>query len=574
MAMMISKFHKLVQSKKVWGAFAVLISCAFIFAFNGARGSGSNGADAGKEVLGTIGGKDVTQREFALAVRDSKLAYVLMTNSAIPNSEEVYRELTNSAWQRLVLLNRAEQMGIEAPRNLVDQWVARLFTNPETSQFDESYMANFLNEILPSLNIRCSQEEFDEFGRRQIVLGMLQDMVTQGALVAEQEVEDAFHLVNDELTVAYAVLPLAAAPNPEVTPEDAVEYYNANTKEFSYPAKTKVNLVAFSAADYTNAVTATDEEIAQSYEMNKQFYANPLPEGVTNVTEITYQPLEEVKDSIAAELIQKKAMTLAGQSADQFMVSMGSGSVPLATVAENAGISVVSPYPFAMDEPMNKVNESERYAKQLSRLAFSLPTRAQSPNRCFSNSLRCENGYYIMEVTERFEAMLPERFEDVEEKVMERVIKIAKGKAYGDLVLQKVEDAEQAIAAGQTFEEVMKTAGLEISTVGPFSQKTLPPQRELSYMIQYGTITQDVLVELGSLTQALGSVNKIDLGEDGYALTYVAEKNAADFLTASADEIASINAKLRQAKGMALFDDWKKAAMKSDLKLEPTQNKG
>ncbi|MDA3835410.1 MAG: hypothetical protein PF495_18695 [Spirochaetales bacterium] len=59
MAMMISKFHRLVQSKKVWGAFAVLISAAFIFTFNGARSGGSK-QKSGNETAGKLFGEIVS----------------------------------------------------------------------------------------------------------------------------------------------------------------------------------------------------------------------------------------------------------------------------------------------------------------------------------------------------------------------------------------------------------------------------------------------------------------------------------------------------------------------------------
>ena len=45
MAMMISKFHKIIQSKIVWTAFAVLISIAFVGVYTGSKGSKQQARD-------------------------------------------------------------------------------------------------------------------------------------------------------------------------------------------------------------------------------------------------------------------------------------------------------------------------------------------------------------------------------------------------------------------------------------------------------------------------------------------------------------------------------------------------
>ena len=66
MAMMISKFHKLIQSKVVWTVFAVLISVAFVTVYTGASSSGG-GADPAKELkkpVGVLWGNKISLEEF------------------------------------------------------------------------------------------------------------------------------------------------------------------------------------------------------------------------------------------------------------------------------------------------------------------------------------------------------------------------------------------------------------------------------------------------------------------------------------------------------------------------------
>ncbi|MCK5676717.1 MAG: hypothetical protein KAH99_06845, partial [Verrucomicrobia bacterium] len=78
-AMMISKFHKIIQSKIVWTAFAILISVAFVGIYTGQKASGGNQrVDTKKEVVGRLYGEDVSRFEYGKAYQSVYVMYTMM----------------------------------------------------------------------------------------------------------------------------------------------------------------------------------------------------------------------------------------------------------------------------------------------------------------------------------------------------------------------------------------------------------------------------------------------------------------------------------------------------------------
>ena len=116
MAMMISKFHKLIQSKVVWGAFAVLISVAFVGVYTpGAKSRKEAAQDRqANQVAGKLFGEEVSRIEFGRAYQNIYVMYTMMLGQAININEEIDVAFRKAAWQRLAALKKAGQLGITA----------------------------------------------------------------------------------------------------------------------------------------------------------------------------------------------------------------------------------------------------------------------------------------------------------------------------------------------------------------------------------------------------------------------------------------------------------------------------
>ena len=98
MAMMISKFHKLIQSKVVWTAFAILISVAFVTVYTGSKSSASKArSENAGQIAGRLFGEDVSRLEYGQAYRSVYVMYTMMAGRLINIDEQIHDLLSQAA---------------------------------------------------------------------------------------------------------------------------------------------------------------------------------------------------------------------------------------------------------------------------------------------------------------------------------------------------------------------------------------------------------------------------------------------------------------------------------------------
>ena len=115
MAMMISKFNKIIHNKTVWLVFAIFISIAFVSVYTGSRGSRQQARMHEKaEIAGRLYGENVSRAEFGQAYQRVYVMYSMMTGRAININDEIHGILHHAAWQRLATLRKAHKMGLTA----------------------------------------------------------------------------------------------------------------------------------------------------------------------------------------------------------------------------------------------------------------------------------------------------------------------------------------------------------------------------------------------------------------------------------------------------------------------------
>lgn len=570
MAMMISKFHKLVQSKKVWGAFAVLISVAFIFAFNGARSDG-NGR-GGTDTAGKIFGEKVSYQEFRTAQRNVRLHY-LINQQTLPNEA-----ITEETWFRLMELKKAEQLGIRATDDQVGEFIlSDLGFRNASGKINRDLYNAFLQTQLPMYDIYITDDEFYDFVREYLTIGMLEPLSMMGALASKKDIEELYHQRNDMLTVAYAGIPRELAPGPEVTLDYKKNYFEEHKSEFAYPETRVIQFVAFPVSDYTNDVAITEEEISQYYEETKSNYLveSAEEEDDTEETEPTYKPMEEVRGEIVAELTKYKGRDKAYADAARFFKQLGKGILSIEELADANDIPVTTSAKITWVEPLDDVDESINNALALTQYAFGIPaTRAQSPYSCYSDVLRLENAVYLMECIEINESTLPETFEEVESQVTQAATEEVLENAYQEKARKVLSAVQEAMKNGSTFEDAIKAVEtaeaaetgievtFEIASVGPFSEAE-PPQDYNELLIASQTYT----MEPGTLLDKLVLRAIEPEEEDGetvseYAVAYATDKTLADFSAATEEELAEMKNAILSKQAQSLGRAWQASLIK------------
>ncbi len=556
MAMMISKFHKLIQSKVVWTAFAVLISVAFVTVYTGSKSSASKARrESESQIAGRLYGEDVSLQEYRHAYRSVYVMYTMMAGRLIDIDENTHPLLAQAAWQRLATVKKARQMGLTVSKQQVVARIEQqpLFQNQQTGGFDRNIFDSFVSAVLPRMQMTLT--EFENLMLENVLIEKASSMATQGALVTDAEVRKTFHLVSDKLTVQYATIPRSLAPAPQVTEDDAKAYFENYTTQFMMPEKVSVRYVQYAVADYKNNVLVTDDMVSAFYENNKQRYLKPAAEDAPEGAPPEYQSFDEVKDSIAELITTGLAQREAINAADGLVAQLADESVTFEQVAQHAGLSIIdNTPPFAMTDTVRGIDPTAAFAQA----AFTLEN---DPSHYYSDPVPGREYVYVIALEKRLPAFLP-GYDVVKEDVLEA----AKVAAAEDAYVNKAEsihaEIETALKEGKSFADAASRLKLKIETTEPFSAST-PPDVELGQALVQSTI----MFDKNTLVDLIPSENE-------FVLAYVAEKQAADEATELPMIRAQLEAGIRRDKASRLATAWQQSILEEaaleDLLSVPT----
>ncbi|HKL22622.1 MAG TPA: SurA N-terminal domain-containing protein, partial [Tichowtungia sp.] len=310
--MMISKFHKLIQSKTVWYIVLGVIVIAFVGFFTPTMGNRS--AKESKQYAGEMFGEKVPREDFRRAFRANYIWYILSTGQQ-PDTREMGDALMQQAWQHLVLLHKAEEEQVMVSDQEVVGQIQRMpiFMNQQ-GVFDPAAYNAILGQI------GTSSSQIENIVREQLAIQKMRFRPVQAALIAPEELERAYHLYSDRLVLNYALitddmLDVDAA----VSSEEAEAYYNANREMFRMPAKVRVSYVEYPTADFMDQAEVPEGAALQFYNQNLEAFQ---VETTGDVAGVEYKPFEEVEPEIIENIKQFSARRLAVEAATSLVADI------------------------------------------------------------------------------------------------------------------------------------------------------------------------------------------------------------------------------------------------------------
>jgi len=510
MTMMISKFHKIIQSKVVWGIFALLISVAFV----SVSVPGSKNRKAAKrdqkaaQLAGRLFGEEVSRIELAHAYQSIRLNYTLQYGP-FRITDDIDQILVESAWRRLAMLKKAQQLGMTVSSEQVVSTIQSqpIFQNQQTGQFDSNAYNAALQQIRSIIGMQ--PKDVENHFAEEALLRKVARIPAQGALVTDEEIQKAFHLYTDKLTVEYAAIPRSLVDVLEVTEEDAKNYFALNQEEFRMPEKAIVDYVQFAVADHMENVEATDEMVSGFYENNKQRFLKQPAEDAPADAAPEYQPLEEVKDSITEQIKQALARKAAADLADELVAELADETTNFKEATQKLGLEIVDDTPaFTLTDPVKGIDPTAPFQ----RAAFALEKDA---THYYSDPIVGRDFVYVASLTKKFPAFLPS-FDIVREAAFESAKIAATGKAYVEKAEQIREEVMAALKAGTAFADAVSKYNLELKKTEPFD---------------IGTSLEDEFgqqIKGAALLYGQGKLTDLVATPDEYLLAYVAEKTSGD----------------------------------------------
>ena len=535
MAMMISKFHKLIQSKTVWYIILGIIIIAFVGFFTPRQGN----KRPTQKAVGELFGKKVMSQEYRQAYQNTYLWYVLTSGSMPQITDEMAVALRQEAWQRVAALRKAEADQIGVSNDEVVQQIQQLPAfQGETGGFDP----RVYNAILKHL--RVSSQQVEGLLREQIVMHKLMFRPAQAALISPVELRRAYHLYTDRFVLDYALLPREQIEKEvTVSREEAEALFVENIEVFRMPAKVRVSYVEWSINDFLEQAEAPEGAALEVYNQNLETYRI---ETTNEVDVAEYKPFEDVEEEITGQIREMVARRAAAEEATALVADIApraEGDLPdFAGAVATAGLTVKTLPAFGLTDELPSIDETAPFRQAASRLqddAYS----------SFSDAVVGKDSVYVLSLEQQYPSFLPS-FEVVEDKVMEAAHAQAVAEAVSGRAEELQETLTAALAAGDAFEEALKPYQLNIETTEEFDVTTELTNDYANVLIPICLNTQQ-----GELCQPAPL-------EEGILIAYVAERKSTDVelgLPAIREELV---AGLSQNRVRQLTQDWQESLLK------------
>jgi peptidyl-prolyl cis-trans isomerase D len=461
MTMMISKFHKLIQSKLLWGVFATLIIFSFVVWGSGIGMGGARDTSA-RRTVGTLNGRKISESDLRDARAHVYLSVALATLSAprdLPDDR-----LREAAIRRLVLLDEARRMKLQVGEEEVLSQIREIPLFQQNGAYQSTAYTQFVRGFLEE-RLGLSESFFLDHVRQEILMQRVRGMATDTVIVPPIDSERVYQLLHDRFTVEYARIPPSAVEaSVVVTEEEARAFFETDPARYLLPPQVEVEAAFFDLKRYSNDLPDIEEaDIADYYEEHQHEFVQVDPPPAAPEGEPPPEPTMRTRplDEVRPEIIQRLHRAFARYRAELDATRMvgllaGDRGAPLSfeAAAQQFDAPTRPLPPFSRTE----LPEGVRAGPEFAEAAFAL-TRA--PGEDFSSALRAENGVYVLRLLRR----IPPR-EPAFEEVADRIRSDARQAEVQRLVRAK---ADALKASGGRFAQVAEGLGFDVQRAGPFT---------------------------------------------------------------------------------------------------------
>jgi len=351
MAMMITRFHKLIQSKVVWYIILGVVIIAFVGFFTPTMRSG--GRTQKVTPAGKLNGKKVSREEFSRAYNHVYVWTIISSGRMITMTDELRDLLYKESWKRIAVLRQAQDQNILVTDDEVVQMIQSIpLFKGETGAFDKK----MYHAVLSKVDLSISQAE--ALFREQIVINKLVSGAVQAALISPYELKKMYSLYTDRFVLDYVIIPRSQVEKKiTVSKEAAQALFNENPENFRMDAKVRVSFVEFVVSNFLASVELPEGAVQQAYDQNiEQFRV----ETTNELDAVTYKPFEQVEGEITERLRMDFARKLAAEKATEFVVDVApkaDGAKPdFAGAAASAKLKVKTMAAFSMDDTLKGID--------------------------------------------------------------------------------------------------------------------------------------------------------------------------------------------------------------------------
>jgi peptidyl-prolyl cis-trans isomerase D len=449
--------------RAMFGVLLAVIIVSFVFTIGAAPGIGHAGHKVlEQEFFGYNLGNEQQARQI---FRDGSFSAQL--KGAFQASGP---QLQQYSLSRIAGLSLAKELGIPEPTAAqLSTYIAGLavFKN-EQGAFDQARYKNFEDSLKtnPEFKAADATRVFREDAR----LEALAKVLAGPGYVLNSDVAEQLKRADTTWTLAVATVDYASF-DAGITVNDVAlqKFFDENSFRYEVPARPRLSLVEFKAADFMPPVNPTEQEARAFYEANAAAF--PAPADAKDAAKPALDAkavadnFPKVRAQVEAAMKNEAARRAASRAANDYTVALFERKIT-ANSTELAALRPLTALPgFAFDNPPADRPWLANYAEPLSRL---------NKDRFFSDPLPTPDGYAVFLWNESLAAYKP-MLNEVRDRVAADYRESEKRKRFVDHGKALSERLQAAVKSGQSFEDAAKAEKLELKTYANFNLRQ-PPQ--------------------------------------------------------------------------------------------------
>lgn len=453
--------------KKIFGFLLIFIIPSFCLYFVGGTGNSS-------QIVGKLYGKKISQVELERSYKAAYLEAAMMYGAYFKNIAP-YLNLEKNAWERLMLLYKADMEKIKVGADDVRKNILEFYKKISgKEEFDSNSYKYFVNT-----NLNMDLKAFEEMMANTLKINKLREKTTEHINVNDDEVEKYYIEENNKLQFSYIKFSASDFMDKVVVEEEELKKaFTENRNSFIIEDKVSVKYIFISPRDYEDKADITEEKLKSFYEENKDDYildaeaeekndnepeleetATAVPD---EVGEQKYKAYAEVKDEIKKKIIKTESEAMADEFADKIYREMVEKN-NFSEIVEKYKIHTETTELFTKKNPPALIGSS---ASSQVRDAFELASGD------FAGPYNHKNGWLLISVNEKITARVPEKLDEVKDKVTD-FVKLEKSPGLAEIEAKEFRQKIKPLLDKKTFEEAAKQLSLKVSVSGMINRKTV-----------------------------------------------------------------------------------------------------
>ncbi len=255
---------------------------------------GGGGADAGSQIVATVGDQTVTQTDVQRLIQNVMRGRQLPPE-ILPNY--VPQLIDNMVTDR-ALAYEAQRLGFQVTDTQLSAAIQQLVPNlfPDGKFVGKEAYASLLAQ--QNLTI----PEFEADMKRQLLITRLRNVAVEGSVVTPAEIENEFRKKNEKIKIEYVKMngdKYKAEVQP--APSDMQAYFQANTARFMVPEQRNLVILVADQSKIENSIKPTDAELQQVYNQEQGSFRIPETVKVRHILLKTQGKPESEEPKIKAQ---------------------------------------------------------------------------------------------------------------------------------------------------------------------------------------------------------------------------------------------------------------------------------